>query len=299
MWGVTTSHDGPQSPQQPQVPPARQQPQIPQQWAPPPGWGFQPPAPQPRNGLGIAALILGICGVVSGIIPFFFWAALICGVIGLILGLVGWGRTRKGTATNTKTALFGTLVSAGAVAMGIWGAVILFQATDQFVKDMNNLGVPGANSAPASPSAAAPAAVDSAAEDAPTPAAVPGNHAGDVVGKRGDTLTLGTMSVKAEKLRQVSSQYGPAVKCSKVTYTNTGTSQESFNSYDWKLQNPSGAATSSTYISSDTLLSSGQLAPGGTTSGDVCFDTTAPMKGWVLLYAPGFSYDAGRAAFLD
>jgi hypothetical protein len=45
---------------------------------PPPPFPFpdQPPLefPQhPRNGLGIAALILGIIGVVAGFIPFLYW----------------------------------------------------------------------------------------------------------------------------------------------------------------------------------------------------------------------------------
>ena len=71
-----------------------------------------PPAPYqpqsvaqqaPRNGPGIAALILGIIGglsalsalvlwiigVLSGVVPFFFWVAGILGIIGLFLGLVG------------------------------------------------------------------------------------------------------------------------------------------------------------------------------------------------------------------
>ena len=66
----------------------------------------------PRNGLGIAALILGIIGVVIGIIPFFFWVAGILGVIGLILGFVGRGRAKRGEATNGTMALWGIITSA-------------------------------------------------------------------------------------------------------------------------------------------------------------------------------------------
>jgi Septum formation/Protein of unknown function (DUF2510) len=73
----------------------------------------------PRNGLGIAALILGIIGVVIGIIPFFFWLAGILGVIGLILGFVGRGRAKRGEATNGTMALWGIITSAVAVVVSI------------------------------------------------------------------------------------------------------------------------------------------------------------------------------------
>jgi hypothetical protein len=81
----------------------------------------------PRNGLGIAALILGIIGVVVGIIPFFFWVAGILGVIGLILGFVGRGRARRGEATNGTMALWGIITSAVAVVVSI---AILIAFTD-------------------------------------------------------------------------------------------------------------------------------------------------------------------------
>ncbi len=84
----------------------------------------------PRNGLGIAALILGIVGVVIGIIPFFFWVAGILGVIGLILGFVGRGRARRGEATNGTMALWGIITSAVAVVVSIVGLVILIAWAD-------------------------------------------------------------------------------------------------------------------------------------------------------------------------
>lgn len=95
---------------------------------PPPGSPYQPyPVVQqaPRNGLGIAALVLGIIGVVVGIIPFFFWLAVILGVIGLILGFIGRSRANRGEATNGTMALWGIITSAVAVLLSIVGLVIL------------------------------------------------------------------------------------------------------------------------------------------------------------------------------
>jgi hypothetical protein len=88
----------------------------------------------PRNGLGIAALILGIVGVVVGIIPFFFWVAGILGVIGLILGFVGRGRAKRGEATNGTMALWGIITSAVAVVVSIVGLVILIVWADLSVE---------------------------------------------------------------------------------------------------------------------------------------------------------------------
>jgi Septum formation/Domain of unknown function (DUF4190) len=95
---------------------------------PPPGSPYQPyPVVQqaPRNGLGIAALVLGIIGVVVGIIPFFFWLAVILGVIGLIFGFIGRGRAKRGEATNGTMALWGIITSAVAIVLSIVGLVIL------------------------------------------------------------------------------------------------------------------------------------------------------------------------------
>jgi hypothetical protein len=74
--------------------------------------------------MGIAALILGIIGALSGIVPFLFWVAGILGVIGLVLGFVGISRAQRGEATNGTMALWGTIISAVAMAVSIVGLVI-------------------------------------------------------------------------------------------------------------------------------------------------------------------------------
>ncbi len=105
-----------------------QQPQFPQ--AP-------VPAAQARNGLGTAALILGIIGALSGLIPFFFWLAGILGVIALIMGLAGRGRAKRGGATNKGVALAGAILGLISLIMSVVGAVILFKAVDDAVNDID------------------------------------------------------------------------------------------------------------------------------------------------------------------
>ncbi|MFC5947091.1 phage holin family protein [Pseudonocardia lutea] len=106
-------------------------------------------AREPRNGLGLAALIIALVGCLFGIVPLTGFVAVICGIVALALGLAGWGRVRKGLATNSKTTNFGLFFSIAALALGIWGITIVFSATDKLVNDLNNI--------PAAPSLSTPA----------------------------------------------------------------------------------------------------------------------------------------------
>ena len=91
-----------------------------------------PPAGQsvvqqaPRNGLGIAALILGIIGGISAIIPLSILLAGILGVIGLILGFLGRRRAMRGEATNKWIAERGIMASLFCVGFAVFSAVRLF-----------------------------------------------------------------------------------------------------------------------------------------------------------------------------
>ncbi|MFD9218809.1 DUF4352 domain-containing protein [Streptomyces sp. NPDC060064] len=113
-----------------------QQPQHdPQQ---PPAAGPYAPAPQQlRNGLGTAALVLGIIGTISGLIPFFFWLAGILGLIALILGLSGRGRVKRGEAANKSVTTTGAILGLVALILSIVGAVITFKAVGDAVDEIN------------------------------------------------------------------------------------------------------------------------------------------------------------------
>ena len=106
-----------------------------------PGYGHQPPAPgqgdpyggasgyagggapygdpgygaAPRNGVGLAALIVGIVTLVLAFIPFEGYL----GVIAIILGIVGLSRVRKRVATNRGMAITGIVLGAVAVVVAI------------------------------------------------------------------------------------------------------------------------------------------------------------------------------------
>lgn len=92
-----------------------------------------------RNGLGIAGLILGIIGILFGFVPLTFFIAGPLGVTGLILALVGRARVKRGEASNGKAALFGVLTSLIALALSVWGAVIVFDTVDDTADELDRI----------------------------------------------------------------------------------------------------------------------------------------------------------------
>jgi membrane-bound ClpP family serine protease len=82
----------------------------------PPSWPTAPSAP--RNGIGTAALVLGIIGLVLAVIVL----GGLVGIVAVILGIVGLGRVRRGEATNRGVAIGGIVT--GALAIVISGIIV-------------------------------------------------------------------------------------------------------------------------------------------------------------------------------
>ncbi|MBT2445092.1 DUF4190 and DUF4352 domain-containing protein [Streptomyces sp. ISL-36] len=131
-------------------------------WGPPPTGmpGMpQPPFPQQaRNGLGVAALVVGIVGLVFGIIPFLFWLGGILGVLALIFGIIGHGRARKGEATNKGAALTGIILGAVTIVVSLVWLIVIVTAVKDVANDMEDevRKQQKASTAPAEPGAGAP-----------------------------------------------------------------------------------------------------------------------------------------------
>lgn len=84
--------------------------------------GYGQPPVAPRNGAGIAALILGILSI---LLSWLLGLGLVPGVIGLVLGVVGLRRARRGRATNRGTALVGVITSVVGIVLSLVVAVLL------------------------------------------------------------------------------------------------------------------------------------------------------------------------------
>lgn len=68
---------------------------------------------QPRNGMGIAALVLGIVGLLLSWIPF-VWVA---SILAIVFGAIGAKRAKAGQATNRGMALWGMWLGIAAVIL--------------------------------------------------------------------------------------------------------------------------------------------------------------------------------------
>ncbi|MGW7068755.1 DUF4190 domain-containing protein [Streptomyces sp. NPDC054878] len=114
--------------------------QMQYQQVPQGGAGFGLPAA--RNGLGTAALVLGIIGTVSGLPMITFWLAGPLGLLALIFGIVGTGRVKKGQATNKGVAVTGTVLGVISILLAATGLVLTLwvfnEAKDEIEKQTGN-----------------------------------------------------------------------------------------------------------------------------------------------------------------
>lgn len=261
-----------------------QQPQFPQ--AP-------VPAAQARNGLGTAALILGIIGALSGIVPFFFWLAGILGIIALIMGLAGRGRAKRGGATNKGVAMTGAILGLVSLILSVVGAVILFKAASDVVEELDK------------------AASGSSASKEPGGSSETGGSAkgdGDK-GKDSDTLAAGDSAVYDDKLTVTVSApepYSPGEyavghtkgnKAYKVTVVINNAGKEKFDAALVTAEARAGKeGVKAEEIIDDKVgeLFTGTIMPGKKATVVYAFDTPADAKNLVVEISPDFSHDASQ-----
>jgi 4-amino-4-deoxy-L-arabinose transferase-like glycosyltransferase len=111
-----------------------------------------PPVPpaRPRNGLGVAALVIGVASLVAGISFVLFPLALVGALVGLILGIIALTRGRSRGATNKGQAIAGVVCCALAliiaidlsVSVGTWAArnTNVFARFDKCIAQAGNRG---------------------------------------------------------------------------------------------------------------------------------------------------------------
>jgi Domain of unknown function (DUF4190) len=106
-------------------PPLSQYGAYPGSYPPPPPqpyFGFTPPPTGPKNGLGVAALVVAIIALLSVV------GGVVLGVVAIILGFLGLGRARRGEATNGGVAVAGIVLglvsiieAVVVIALAVWG----------------------------------------------------------------------------------------------------------------------------------------------------------------------------------
>ncbi|MDP4675823.1 MAG: DUF4190 domain-containing protein [Candidatus Nanopelagicales bacterium] len=75
-------------------------------------------AAQPQNGMGIAALVLGILGLI-GCLP------LVGGILAIVFGRMGMAKSDQGLATNGGMAKAGFVIGVIALVLGVLGFLLI------------------------------------------------------------------------------------------------------------------------------------------------------------------------------
>ncbi|MEV0536862.1 DUF4190 domain-containing protein [Kitasatospora sp. NPDC050463] len=91
-----------------------------------PYWPPYPqPAPPPRNGLGTAAMVLGIVGTFLSLAVVLFWLSWLPALLAVIFGAIGLGYVRKGVATNRAMALAGVILGIAGLLVSVGAGVFV------------------------------------------------------------------------------------------------------------------------------------------------------------------------------
>jgi hypothetical protein len=124
------------------TPPSSETPPAPPPPPPPPVAGpyvGPPPVRSASNGMGTAAMVLGIVGLVLGFIPFLFFFAFVCGVLALIFGGIGMSRARQ-TGVGRGQSIAGLILGGVACLLGVVGLTILVTSVDEIQGELDRIG---------------------------------------------------------------------------------------------------------------------------------------------------------------
>ncbi|MGW2637887.1 DUF4190 domain-containing protein, partial [Streptomyces sp. NPDC001348] len=90
------------------------------------GYGWPGTQPLPSNGMGTAALSLGILAAVC----FWLWPlAIVLGILAVIFGVIGRGKARRGEATNGGQALAGVICGVAGIVLGLLETVLFIASS--------------------------------------------------------------------------------------------------------------------------------------------------------------------------
>ena len=221
----------------------------------------------PRSAMAVAGLVLGIVALATSFVPIVNNASFFIALLGAVFAVVGIVAAVRGTRTGKGMAIAALVVSAVAVAVVFATQSLYGAAIDAAVDDLSEgPAVTGVSPVASTGDAAAGAASDAASD-------APGASSADLA--VGSAVELeGGLSVSVDEVQAGLVNYdGSAVTGVRVTYTNGGDGEASFNMLDWKGQDAQGVQQYTTYYGdAEDALGSGTLAPGGTASGMLYFD---------------------------
>lgn len=229
--------------------------------------------PTSTSGMAIAALALGILAILTSFLPIINNGSFFLAALGLIFAIVGFVGIRKGKKKGNGIAIAG-------IALNVISIIVVLAT-----QSMYGAAIDSVTNGPDASVTESTESTDSNAADSTTDLAVGTSITTE------DGLVVSVDGVQAG----LKNYNGDPITGITVTYTNNGSKELSFNTYDWKAEDANGVQRSNTYYSeSDNELNSGTLAAGGTVTGDIYFDGNATKA---LYYASMIS-DKPTASWL-
>ncbi|MBR3159192.1 MAG: DUF4190 and DUF4352 domain-containing protein [Atopobiaceae bacterium] len=262
--------------------------------------------PKTSSGLAVAGLVLGILAAVTSFLPIInnlsFFIALIGGILSAIalIGALRGKHTAKGMSIAgvvlAVVSIVIVLVTQSAFKAVLDSASEELQSSSQPVaasekkEEEAEADVKAEEETKSTESASDEKAKEEAKAEDKEDAEEEADYSSMSIGqsvelKSGLNLTVNSVEPFVGKYNSDD----PTV-CVNVTYVNNGDSNESFNTFDWKVVDANGVESSQTFVlDGEDELKSGQLQPGGTVSGNVYFEGS-PVK--VLYYSNMFNSEA-------
>lgn len=215
--------------------------------------------------MAIAGLVLAILAAITSFIPIVNNLSFVVAILSLVLAIIGMVGISRGKHSGKGIAIAGIVISVLSIVIVLGTQSIYSDAVDEAFE-----GPQAQSSSSAQDSSSSDAS--SAESDESQPAQQDTDFSNLSVG---DSVTLDNgLVVSVDSVQTGLANFdGSEVTGVTVTYTNNGDANASFNSYDWKAEDASGAQRDTTiYTEGDDDLSYGELSPGGTVTGSVYFD---------------------------
>lgn len=296
--------------------------QMPQPYQTPPTQQSQPmyggPAPMPpaqdasgaqtRSGLAIAGMVIGIVSAVCSPMPFVNNFIFFLAIVGLVLSIIGLRGVAKNPARKGKgMAIAGIILSAVAIILvlasqAFYGAVLdevsdqLNESTASYRGGPATTYTPSTSSSSDAGSGSGSPAAGSSSDSAEGGAASAASATQDLALGTAAAYPDGTTVTVVAATSGVADADGSTATQVTVTYENTGEDAFYFNkAYDWKAEDPQGVRRDVTlFFDSVDDLGSGELAAGGTVTGNIYFDEPISK----VIYAPSLWSDANNVSWV-
>ncbi|MFD3700246.1 DUF4352 domain-containing protein [Streptomyces sp. NPDC058646] len=269
-------------------------------WAQP-GAGFggvpyptYPQAAPTTNGLAIAALVLGILGILGGVTPFLFWAGALLGLTGFGLGIAGLVKANKGAPRKAMavTGMVLGFLSLGAMAGGIYfTAAIVKEVERREDEDLAELDIdpPYSPSSPSYPGYPTP-------KPKPSPSDIPGKTSALPWGSTftypdGVEITVQEATAyTVGKTAYPQNRTGRGVKVT-VKITNRSDAPIDVTTALPHARDDKGTESEMVFDGSLPKLFKGSVLPGESATGGFVFDVAKDSKNLHFEISPGITND--------